>query len=80
MQSKPENNNNTTNVSTTTGFEVGASAGGSKDGPEASISAAYSSSTTRRYDIPDFRVIKNSDAHYARFDYTMTKTMQESSA
>lgn len=74
QRTAPNNANNARNVSTTTGFSVGASVSADRSGPSTSVSAEYSSSTTISNDISDFEVTNSSDVQYAKFNYRMSST------
>lgn len=69
----PENCNDVSNVATTTGWSVGATAGADANGPSTSVSFSYSSSTTVSHNIPDFKVNNTSDNRFAMIDYTLSK-------
>ncbi len=74
QRNDPKNNNNTANLTSTTGFTVGASGGGSAEGPAGSVDVSYSQSNSVSQDIRQFKVVNSSSSSYAWFDFSMSLT------
>lgn len=73
-RSAPANENNVTNLSSTTGFSIGVTGGGSPEGPSGSVSVSYQSSNTIQQTIKDFKSTNRSDYKYGYFDFDMSAT------
>ncbi|MEE9398319.1 MAG: OmpH family outer membrane protein [Methylococcales bacterium] len=73
-ETAPQNANNTGSVTSTTGFSFGVSAGADKKGPNAGASASYSSSTSVKTDLTDWKVINHNVPPKAKWTFKLSKT------
>ena len=69
---EPHTPNSSTTYTSTTGWSFGVSGGGSKDGPNANVTASYSQSNQESTTIKDFSVRNNSDGSMSGWNFYYT--------